>query len=212
MLVSWTGRGFAVGSALFALGVPLSLTSLPPVVSAWTYVAGSVFFTAAATLQFLTSRTHLAPEAEPARRVLAVLARPRTLDWTASAVQLVGTVAFNVTTVRAAIQLQGDAAVSTSAVWRPDAFGSVLFLVSSALAMAPEIRWRRHRHARDRSWAIATLNLVGSVFFGLSAIGAYTPAGSSSVLSEAWSNTGTLLGALCFLVGGLLLIPRHRPA
>ena len=68
----------------------------------------------------------------------------------------------------------GTGAATGQQVWRPDAIGSVLFLVSSAIALAPEVRRRRHDHVRTRSWAIAALNMLGSVFFGLSAIGAWT--------------------------------------
>jgi hypothetical protein len=208
----WTAVGFMVGSALFAVGVPLSLgTSLSPAVAGWTFFAGSVFFTAAAFLQFLTSREGLEPPegAEHRSAWLAAVARPRTLDWTASAVQLLGTLAFNVTTLRAALDAAGTGGASPELVWRPDAFGSVLFLVSSGLAFAPEIRWRRHRHARDRSWAIAALNLTGSVFFGASAIGAYPLPGTDMLLSTAWSNGGTLAGAICFFAGAALLVPRR---
>ena len=93
-------------------------------------------------------------------------------------------------------------------IWRPDAFGSVLFLVSSGLAFAPEVRGRRHRHVRDRAWAIGALNMLGSVFFGASAIGAYTVSATGVLLSARWSNLGTFLGAICFLAGARLLLPR----
>jgi drug/metabolite transporter (DMT)-like permease len=94
-------------------------------------------------------------------------------------------------------------------VWAPDAIGSVLFLVASGIALAPQVRARRHGHARDRSWAIAALNMLGSVFFGLSAIGAYTLPSTDQLLSVSWSNWGTFLGAICFLWGAVLLLPRH---
>jgi hypothetical protein len=205
-----TGIGFALGSFCFAIGVPLSLSSsLSPTVAGWTYFVGSVLFTTAATLQFLMSVAEL-PELElPPHKRWARLLRPRTTDWTAAAVQLVGTVEFNVTTLRAALDAAGTGTASAQVVWRPDAIGSVLFLVSSAIALAPEVRRRRHGHARDRSWAIAALNMLGSIFFGLSAIGAYLDPATGELLSLRWSNGGTLLGALCFLAGALLLLPRR---
>jgi hypothetical protein len=206
-----TAVGFALGSLAFALGVPLSLDSaLSPAVAGWTFFLGSVLFTSAASLQFLMSAADL-PELEPAaEHRWARLARPRTTDWTASAIQLVGTLEFNVTTLRAALDAAGPGSATTQMVWRPDAIGSVLFLVSSAIAVAPEVRRRRHGHARDRSWAIAALNMLGSLFFGLSAIGAYISPTTGDLISMRWSNGGTLLGALCFLAGALLLLPRRR--
>ncbi len=210
-LLGPTALGFAFGSLAFAVGVLLSLDgALNPAAAGWTFFLGSVLFTSAAALQLVMSAAEL-PEPEPAaERRWARLARPRTTDWTASAIQLVGTVEFNVTTLRAALDAAGTGSASASMVWRPDAIGSVLFLVSSAIALAPEVRRRRHSHARDRSWAIAALNMLGSIFFGLSAIGAYVSPTTGELLSARWSNGGTLLGALCFLAGALLLLPRRR--
>jgi len=212
-LLRLTGLGFVVGSALFAVGVPLSLTpSLPLTVGCAVFFAGSIFFTCAGFLQLVLSTDELPALVHPAggRSWFARLGRPRTVDWTASAIQFAGTLWFNVTTFRALADAAGTADVSAQAVWKPDAYGSVAFLVSSAMAFAPEVRRRRHDHVRDRSWTIGALNLVGSIFFGLSAIGAYTVTSTDELLSAWWSNVGTFLGALCFLVGAVLLIPRAR--
>jgi hypothetical protein len=210
-LLSPTALGFAFGSFCFAIGVPLSLnTSLSPAVAGWTFFVGSVLFTSAGTMQFLMSRQEL-PDLDTANENRwARLVRPRTTDWTAAAIQLVGTLEFNVTTLRAALDASGTGTATAQMVWRPDAIGSILFLVSSAIALAPEVRRRRHGHARDRSWAIAALNMLGSIFFGLSAIGAYLNPTTQQLLSVRWSNGGTLLGALCFLAGALLLLPRKQ--
>ena len=210
-LTAFTALGFLVGSVLFAVGVPLSLdTALSPVVGAATFFVGSLFFTCAGFLQLVTSSEEL-PSATPhehAAAWFAALVRARTVDWTASAIQFAGTLWFNVTTLRGLFDASGAGDASAAAVWRPDAFGSVAFLVSSALAFAPEVRRRRHGHARDRSWAIGALNLIGSVFFGISAVGARTDASTGQLVNEAWSNGGTVLGALCFLAGAVLLLPR----
>ena len=74
-------------------------------------------------------------------------------------------------------------------VWRPDALGSVCFLVASWLAYAAagprRLSWRPH----DLGWTIAMLNLVGSVFFGLSAIGAYVVPSTAGAPQRATSRT-----------------------
>lgn len=113
--------------------------------------------------------------------------------WTSSWIQWVGTLFFNVTTLAALIEVSGRAAVSNQVIWRPDAVGSILFLVSSAIALMPDLRRHRHGHARDRSWAISSLNMAGSVFFGVSAIGAYVVSSTGELLSAGWSNGGTFL-------------------
>jgi hypothetical protein len=208
-----TAWGFIIGSTLFALGVPLSLVpGLSPSIAGWTFFAGSVFFTTAALLQFLSSREALGPlEASSPRGWLTRVSRPRTTDWTSSAIQFVGTLAFNLSTFRAAVDAAGETG-PYSLIWRPDVVGSILFLVSSWMAFSPEVRWRRHPHARDRSWTIGALNFIGSVFFGLSAIGAYLIPADNTLLNAQWSNGGTLLGALCFLAGAILLVPRRSPS
>ena len=213
--IRWTAFGFIVGSLLFAVGVPLSLaTDLSPTVAGWVFFVGSVFFTTAASLQLVTSRARYETnEASTHRRIVMGRAlKARDLDWSAAAIQWLGTLAFNVTTLRGALVAAGSSDASAGLVWRADAVGSVLFLVSSGIAFLPEVRKRRHLHVHDRSWAIAALNMLGSVFFGLSALGAYTIPASNELLNVRWSNGGTLLGAVCFLLGAALLLPRSsRP-
>ena len=210
-LIRLTAVGFAIGSTLFALGVPVSLVDGGTVPADRIFFAGSVFFTLAAAGQLLTSVRHLpAVDDSPARPTWrSRLARPRTMDWSASAVQFLGTLWFNVTTLLAALDATSRAEVASDRVWRPDAWGSVAFLVASALAAVPEVRRRRHAHVRTRSWWIAALNLLGSVFFGLSALGAFTTS-SGDLVDLRWANTGTFLGALCFLAGAVLLLPPRR--
>jgi len=49
---------------------------------------------------------------------------------------------------------------------------------------------------------------VGSVAFGVSAVASYvTPSGQ--LLSLALTNLGTFVGAVCFLVGAVLLLPER---
>jgi uncharacterized BrkB/YihY/UPF0761 family membrane protein len=118
--------------------------------------------------------------------------------------------AFNVTTFWGLVEASGTQSVSNQVIWRPDAVGSILFLVSSAIALLPDVRRPRHGHARARSWAISAVNMLGSIFFGLSAIGAYVVPDTNELLNSRWSNGGTLLGAVCFLIGALLVLPRSR--
>jgi hypothetical protein len=130
-MVRWTGLLFMVGAALFALGVPLSLPhTWPPLLSAVIYATGAVFFTAAAALQLVLARRDLS---EAARRSLPL--RSRTSDWLAAAIQLLGTVLFNVNTIDAAhtigaISVQAspamhglstEPAASAKQVWTPTA-------------------------------------------------------------------------------------------
>lgn len=206
--ISWMGWLFAVGSACFAVGVPVSqMSTVVPAVSALIFFVGSIFFTSAASIQM-----RLAWDSDrPSQRgtTLARVTNLRNVAWSSAAVQWVGTLFFNATTLWALVSATGDSSVSDQVIWRPDAIGSILFLVSSAVACLPEVRAHRHGHVRDRSWLIAALNMLGSVFFGLSAVGAYLVPATDELLNARWANGGTLLGALCFLVGALLVIPRR---
>jgi len=72
-------------------------------------------------------------------------------------------------------------------------------------------RWSRRAYVAvsrpSTEWRIAALNLVGSVFFGISAAAALVQPSTSEPVSAAVANAGTTAGALCFLAGALLLIP-----
>ena len=190
----WTGLSFVIGAMLFAVGVLLSLPrAWPPLLSAVTYAIGAVFFTTGATLQLILARRDL-PEAT--RRWLPL--RSRTTDWLAAAIQLVGTVLFNVNTVDAALTIGAHPELVDLEVWVPDIVGSSAFLASSAIAMVPEVRARRHSHTPLASTRIAFLNLSGSVLFGVSAVSALVLRSGTDV-SVRWANIGTFFGALCFL-------------
>ena len=191
----WIAGLFAVGSACFAVGAaPSYVDAVGAGPDAVTFFVGSLFFTAAATLQWLAGR------GDPGRR---------RLDAWAALVQLAGTVFFNVSTF-AAMDDQLTASEIDRRVWTPDARGSLCFLVSSGLAwLAVNHRLWRWR-PRSREWLIAALNLVGSVAFGLSAVASYVVTDTAQVRNAALMNIGTFVGALAFLAGALLLLPARR--
>lgn len=154
-----------------------------------TFAIGSVFFTTAAFVQlWLTGRRR------PGGWRSAAWS-----DWWAASIQLAGTVFFNVSTFSA---LAGG-----DHVWRPDAVGSVAFLVSSGLAVHAVTIRDRLWDPTARSWQVAGVNMVGSVAFGASAIGAYAAPGSDQPANIAVANLGTFIGGLCFLAGALLMSP-----
>jgi len=168
----WIGLLFAIGSVCFAVGpFPGFVHLVGAGPDAAVFFVGSLFFTSAAFLQLRQDR-----------------------GW-ATAIQFAGTIFFNVSTFRAL-----GAGDEAKLIWRPDAFGSVCFLVASWLA------WR------EDPGRIAVLNLVGSVFFGISAVAGYIVPSTGDALDLGASNFTTVLGALCFLAGGLLLVPRSRVA
>ncbi len=210
----WIGVLFMLGSLCFMVAaVPGYVSAFGARTDSITYFVGSLFFTSAAALQYL--QTVNAPsniDSEETRRVRVLTYEPRRVDWWASVVQLVGTVFFNITTFMALNQALTTTAEIDRRVWRPDALGSVCFLVASALAWMEVSHGWRSWHPRDTSWWIAILNLSGSVAFGVSAVASYVVPASGEVRNAAAVNLGTFLGAVGFFVGALLLLPEAARA
>jgi hypothetical protein len=191
----WIGVLFAVGAACFTVGaVPGFVELVGSRVDAIVFFVGSLFFTTAAALQ--CRQAFVAEDALPERR--------RRLDRWSGAVQLVGTVLFNVDTFRA-LQTGFSDPSYDRLVWAPDALGSACFLVSGVLAYVV-VSGRR-----DTEWRIALVNLLGCVAFGISAVAAYVVPTTGSEINVSSVNTFTALGALCFLIGALLLLPERTP-
>jgi hypothetical protein len=157
-------------------------TSLSDRAAAITYFVGSIFFTLAALDQLRT--------VAPGDR----------LDRWGSAVQLAGTIFFNISTF-VAVDEHLDPHAEDLLVWTPDAAGSICFLVASALAIAAV--WKQHADRRTRR--IARLNMIGSIAFGWSALASYVIHDTGELVNAAAASSGTFIGALCFLVAAWLL-------
>ena len=166
----WIAIGFAIGSACFFVGpFPGFVQLVGPGADGVVFFAGSIFFTSAAGLELreATLRRGRRWGADPL--------------WWSAAIQLVGTLWFNVDTFEAM-----DAGLSTQQenrlVWGPDLIGSACFLASGLLA------YREANRRHDRDWRMAAVNLVGCVLFGLSAVASYVVPSTGSVLDLAAAN------------------------
>jgi hypothetical protein len=211
-VVAWL---FIVGSACFVVGsFPAYLNAVGGVADGVTFVVGSIFFTAASLGQLLQAQTPAMTTADrPQRETPARLHlwswRPHDRNWVAAATQFPGTLFFNVSTT-AALTHNLTAAEEDRRVWRPDLFGSTLFLVASAVAILAVSHGAgadaRFRLPRRIGW----LNMIGSVLFMASALASYVLPRSDDVLSTRVAVAGTLLGALCFLIGAMLMFPAWR--
>jgi hypothetical protein len=158
------------------------------------FFAGSLFFTTAALLEVRESTLRhgrWAPDG----------------SWWSAAIQFVGTLLFNLSTF-AALKDGLTTEQVNRLVWAPDLFGSIAFLISGAIGFSVARRQRSGR--RDRAWRMAAVNLAGCVLFGISAIASHVVPSTGSVLDLAAANWTTALGALCFLIGALLLLPRRE--
>ena len=178
---------FGLGSTCFLIGPLPGYASLVGVAAdAMTFFVGSVLFTIGGALQ-----TWLAAP----RRSADAAGRAA---WWAATIQSIGTLFFNITTFRALQVTLSDASYD-KLVWRPDAYGSVCFLISGLIAYQASRR-RGWLPVREGSgWWQPGVNLLGCIFFGIAAIAGYVVGSSSSLVNQAAANLTTSAGAACFL-------------
>jgi hypothetical protein len=181
---------FALGSLCFLVGPFPGFGSLVgPTAVAATFFVGSLLFTTGGALQ-----TRLAARSRHtgARRAA----------WWSALTQSAGTLFFNFSTFRALQVVVGEPDYDRL-VWRPDAFGSICFLVSGAIAYRASARHGWLPARAGRGWWQPAVNLLGCVLFGVSAVAGYAVASSTSVLDQAAANWNTSAGAACFLACAL---------
>ena len=177
---------FLIGGSLFALGSALAQAGVDPTACATIYLVGGVFFSTGGYAS-----------------VAQVAAEPR-LQRLSAIVLFAGTLVFAINLVDSFIRELSPAA-EDRLVWSPDMIGCALFLVSGHLAMAGIAGgfWRVWRR-RDLGWWIIAVNQLGSVLFMVSAVASFVRPSSGNALSTGIANWGTLTGALCFAIAGLM--------
>jgi hypothetical protein len=206
---------FMLGASCFALGaIPAYMRAVGASADAMTFFVGSIFFTSASYCQLLQAQSPGMTGVDEQRQHTRIQAqswawRPRDKNWLAAATQFPGTLFFNISTFVATVN-NLTAAEADKHVWRPDVFGSVLFLVASAYAISALGVGFWGLRLRVLSWWIAWLNMLGSVAFMASALASFVLPSTDTLIDIPLANAGTFLGAVCFLVGAALLLPAWR--
>jgi hypothetical protein len=178
---------FAVGSTCFLVGpFPGYASLVGPVADALTFFGGSLLFTTGGALQV---RLAAGRRRDPG---------PGRSAWRTATVQFAGTLFFNVTTFRA-LQTALSSPDYDRLVWRPDALGSLCFLVSGLIAYAASSRRGVLPARGGAGWWQPGVNLLGCVLFGIAAVAGYVVPAAGSVLDLAAANWTTAAGAACFL-------------
>jgi hypothetical protein len=197
----WMALCFAFGSTCFLIGpFPGYVQLVGESADGITFFVGSILFTAGGALQSWL--------AWPDRRV----ARAGRAAWWAAIVQSAGTLFFNVTTYQA-LHVTLTSPEYDRLVWRPDWRGSICFLVSGAIAYRASRRHSWHGWLPERGgsgWWQPGVNLLGCVFFGISAVAGYLVPATGSLLDQAAANWNTSLGAACFLACALDTLDTDR--
>jgi hypothetical protein len=207
---------FIIGSALFALGsVPAYLNAVGATADSVTYFVGSIFFTAASFAQLLQAQTPSMTEVDADSQLQRApvrfwAPRPHDRNWLAAIAQFPGTLCFNISTL-AALAHNATAHEQDRRIWRPDFYGSTLFLVASVFALLALGRFLSFQ-PRSFPWRIAWLNMIGSILFMISALASFVLPRTGELINSRISIAGTLLGALCFLIGAILMFPAWRHA
>jgi len=212
----WIGIVFALGALLFATGSVLTLSpaitqhlSLSASSVNAIFFVGSIPFTTAAYLQLFQAAN--VKDFDPLgaatpRRVALIGWRPHNIGWLSCGLQFLGTLLFNVNTFDAMMPglnwVQQDLEI-----WIPNFVGSVLFLASGYLAFAETCHAHFAWKPASISWWVTFANLLGCVAFMVSAVFAFVPAKPFTFGAVTASVTFTLVGAIGFFVGSLLMLP-----
>lgn len=205
----WIGVLFSIGASCFAIGaIPSYLTAVGGAYDGLTFFIGSIFFTSAAFLQYLEAINTPHNSLNQKERFRIFAWAPKRIGWWAAAVQFIGTIFFNLNTFNA---LRSDLSISqlTNLVWVPDAYGSICFLTAGLLAWMEVSHALWSWHPLSFSWNISGLNMLGSIFFGISAVGAFVLPDTGLPLNVFLVNMGTFSGAVCFLIAAILLLPER---
>jgi hypothetical protein len=207
---------FIVGSAFFVLGSVLAyLNAVGSTADSVTYFVGSIFFTAASFSQLLQAQTPAMTDVDMDSQHQRAPVRlwawlPKDRNWLAAITQFPGTLYFNISTF-AALAHNMTVTQQDRRIWRPDFFGSTLFLLASVFAILAIGRFLSFR-PRFLPWWIAWLNMIGSILFMISALASYVLPSAGELINSRSSILGTLFGALCFLLGAVLMFPAWRQA
>lgn len=200
------GVFFATGSLCFVAG-PLTAyaDAVGGYADALTFFIGSVLFTLGGATQCLLA----APERRDGPLGLAT--------WRTAWIQSAGTLLFNLMTF-AAVTVAVTSRRYDTVVWGPNAVGSVCFLVSGTIFYLSSPRHGPLPRRDHQGWWEASVNLLGCVLFGISAVAGYAAGRPGTLVSAGISNWTTTLGAACFLacaltacgLGATLKAPRLR--
>ena len=182
----WIGVLFAIGSTCFARGRAPGYLSL-----VGAEADGITFFVGRSSSRRRRSCSSID----------AVVAGSRADRW-ASGIQFVGTLLFNRTTFRA-LSTSLDERAYDHLVWAPDIYGCICFLVASQIRVC----WTSGR-PRPSTCSTSPARWPSRRRASCS----YVAPGTDTVRNMTLVNVGTCVGALCFLAGAILLLPKQGQA
>jgi hypothetical protein len=201
---------FVIGGSLFALGAALAQAGVAEDAYLSVYLVGGVFFSTGGFASLVqTVNEPDEPGGTAPARWRWWSREPGRVAWLSAAILFTGTLVFAINLVDSFIEGLG-ATTEDRLVWSPDVLGCLLFLISGHLAMVGIAGgWSRFWRRRDLGWWIVAVNQLGSVLFMVSAVASFVRPASGDELAVGVANWGTLTGALCFAVAGVMQELEH---
>lgn len=205
---------FVIGGALFAAGAAVAqFGSGDATECASIYFAGGLFFNTGgyvSLLQVINAPRHVGGGEG---RLVTHRWRwwsyePMRVDWLSAFALFAGTLVFAVNLLDSFLHGLNVRQVNRL-IWAPDVIGCVLFLVSGHLGFVEMCHGRPCVRPHNLGWWIVAVNQLGSVLFMISALAAFTRPATGSLANADIANWGTLTGALCFSLAGLLQLGEH---
>ncbi|WP_326770794.1 hypothetical protein OG978_44720 (plasmid) [Streptomyces sp. NBC_01591] len=205
---------FVIGGALFAAGAAdAQFGSGDATECASIYFAGGLFFNTGgyvSLLQVINAPRHTADGEGRlvTRRWRWWSYEPMRVDWLSTFALFTGTLVFAVNLLDSFLQGLNIQQINRL-IWTPDVIGCALFLVSGHLAFVEICHGRPCARPHNPGWWIVAVNQLGSVLFMVSALAAFTRPATGNPVNADIANWGTLTGALCFSLAGLLQLGEH---
>jgi hypothetical protein len=199
---------FILGGGLFALGAVFAQLGVGTLLTVnVTYLIGGFFFSLGGYASILLVVNAVGEERHQRteERMRWWSYQPRRRDWLSAVVLFTGTLLFAVSLV-AAFAEGLTPRQSNGWIWLPDILGCVCFLASGHLAMLEVGAGHVVVRVHEIGWWVVAVNQLGSILFFLAGLAAFTRPATDSAVDAGLVNWGTVTGAACFAVGGVIQV------
>jgi hypothetical protein len=204
----WIAITFIVGSVLFGLGALFPLiSSFPIAIINIVYLVGSSLYLIGASVQFVQGRRMKINDRGDAADVRKLANR----NSRAAAIQAFGAILFQ-TSMTGALINSLNVAQQERVIWAPDLVGAICFVTASSMFFALRYPIQQRQENQDSSRFLALLNIIGSLFFVLSALGAYIVPLTDESIYPSVANLGTFVGAIFFFISSIPGLPPRTTA
>ena len=204
----WIAITFILGSVLFCVGAILPFTrGMSTATTNVVYLVGSSLYLVGAFIQFIQGRRMKINHRDDA----VAMRRLANKNSRAAGIQALGALLFQ-TSMTGAFIRSLSIAQQERIIWVPDLFGALCFLIASSMFFT--LRYPiQHRQDNGRSAReLAMMNIVGSAFFVISALGAYIVPLTDQAIYPRIANLGTVAGAVLFLLSSIPGLPTKPSA